>query len=332
MKKITLSHSAASKYQQCPAMYKYHYIDKIRPLVNSSALYFGSALDEALNLLLESKKEISIQVDRESTSILYQALEKFEDEWDDVFESDSIEYFKSDIDLSLLDNSTIKDLKVFDPEVSDHDKFIKECFDIIKNKNKLSEKDKILYNRIAWECLNSKGKMLIKAYNEHIMPCIHTVFDIQKKVELPDKEGNLLVGYIDAIVSFIESPDRKVVLDNKTSSKSYKSDSVSTSNQLATYCEHEDIEWAAYAVLEKEIRKRNPRVRTQLIIDKVSEKTIDETFDLYDNVLDGISSSKFDKNYDSGCFFFGKPCPYYAYCRSNGEDIKGLENGYIRES
>lgn len=329
---IRLSHSAASKYEQCPAMYKYHYIDKIRPIVNSSALYFGSAIDEAFNILLESKKEISIQVNKEDLSVLQQAIQKFEDEWDDSFESDCIEYFKSDIDLSLLNESIIKDLKVFDPDVSDHEEFIKECSNILKSKNKLSKEDQILYNRIAWECLNVKGKMLIKAYYKDILPQIYKVFDIQKKVELPDENKNLLVGYIDAIVSFIDSPEKKVILDNKTSSKPYKQDSVANSPQLATYCEHENIEWGAYAVVEKQIRKREPKTRTQLIIDKVSEKILDETFEMYDNVLEGIENKEFDKNYDSGCFFFGKPCSYYAYCKSNGENKQGLKDGSTRKA
>jgi hypothetical protein len=329
---IKLSHSAASKYEQCPAMYKYHYIDKIRPIINSSALYFGSALDEAFNVLLESKMEISIQVDKEHTSLLQQAIQKFEDEWDDSYDSNNIEYFKSDIDLSLLDEPTIKDLKVFDPEVSDHDAFIKECFSILSNKNTLSEEDRKLYNMIAWNCLNVKGKMLIEAYHKDILPQIAKVFDIQKKVELPDDNGNVLIGYIDAVVSFIDAPDRKVVLDNKTSSKAYKQDSVANSPQLATYCEYEQTEWGAYAVVEKTIRKREPKTRTQLIIDKLPENTIDETFNSYNNVLEGITSSSFEKNYDSGCFFFGKPCSYYAYCRSNGENKKGLKNVSTRKA
>lgn len=322
---IKLSHSASDKYEKCPALYKYHYIDRIRPVKKGSALFFGSALDEAFNVLLDSKKEISVFKKDDGTSVLQAAIQKFEDEWDDQCDSDCIDYFKSDIDLSLLDDSIKKDLTVFDPEVEDHEAFLKECFSILKDKNKLSKEDQVLYNRIAWECLNVKGKMLVKAYYEDILPQIAKVFDIQKKIELPDEDGNLIIGYIDAIVSFIDAPDKKVVLDNKTSSKPYKDDSVATSPQLGTYCEAEDIELGAYAVVEKHIRKREPRTRTQLIIDKVEENTIDETFKKYDNVLDGIQKEQFDKNYDSGCYFFGRPCDYYSYCRSNGENKNGLE-------
>lgn len=245
--------------------------------------------------------------------------------WKKQKENPDIEYFKSDIDLSILDENQIESLKKFDPEVEDHETFIEECFAIIKKKEKLSEEDQKLYNRIAWECLYSKGLMLIEAYNNDIMPQIHTVFEIQKKIELTDDNGNTVIGYIDAIVSFIDAPDRKVILDNKTSSKAYDADSVLESPQLATYCEAEQIEYGAYAVVEKTIRKKEPRTRSQLIIDKIPEKTIDETFEMYDTVLEGIKNEEFDKNYSSGCYFFGKPCPYFRYCKTNGKNMEGLE-------
>jgi thymidylate kinase len=325
MKKISLSHSAANKYEQCPAMYFYHYVERIRPIAKGSALFFGSALDEAFNVLLESKKEVITYDFDDSVSVLQHAYDEFDTQWCKQLENPNIEYFKSDIDLSLLLDIDHEALKEFDPEVGDYEAFISECFDLIKSKQTLCDEDQRLYNRIAWNSLYRKGMMMVEAYHDNILPQIHTVFDIQKKVELPDENENMLIGYIDAIVSFIDSPDRKVVLDNKSSSKAYPEDSVANSPQLGTYCEHEGSEWGAYAVVEKGIRKREPRTRTQLIIDKVSEKTIDETFEMYDNVLDGIENGEFEKNYDSGCYFFGRPCDYYAYCRSNGKVKKGLE-------
>lgn len=325
MKKIQLSHSASEKFLECGMKYKIHYIDRVRPVKMGSALYFGVAIDEALNVLLEAKKQIVTYDFDESVSILQHALDEFDTQWRKQLENPNIEYFKSDIDLNILDEEVEHMLKAFDPEVENHEEFIEECFAILKARDQMSEEDQLLYNRIAWHCLYRKGIMLIEAYEKDILPQIHTVFDIQKKVELPDDDGNIIIGYIDAIVSFIDAPDKKVVLDNKTSSKPYKDDSVAESPQLATYCEHEDIEYGAYAVVEKKIRKREPKTRTQLIIDKIPEKTFDNTFEKYDNVLEGIQNEEFDKNYDSGCFSFGRPCDYYAYCRSDGKNMNGLE-------
>jgi hypothetical protein len=47
-----ISHSAWNKYQTCPRMYKLHYIEKLRPTGKTSALLFGTAVDEGLNSLL----------------------------------------------------------------------------------------------------------------------------------------------------------------------------------------------------------------------------------------------------------------------------------------
>ena len=322
MKKINLSHSACDKYIKCPAMYKHHYIDRVRPIGKGSALFFGSAMDEALNVLLGTMQMVGKVY---PANIINIAVSTFVDEWAKCIENPDIEYFKSDIDFSLITESDIEDLIELDPEVTDHFEFLEECYAILKKKEKLEDLDKILYNRIAWYSLLEKGKLLIVAYYDDILPQIHTVFDIQKKIELPDGKGNTIIGYIDAIVSFIDAPDRKVVLDNKTSSSTYKSDSVSLSTQLATYCEAEEIDYGAYGVVEKKIRKRIPRTRTNLIIDKIPEKLLDETFEMYDNVLEGIQNEEFDKNYESGCFFYGKPCPYFKYCKSNGKIMDGLE-------
>lgn len=338
MKKIRLSHSAANKYTNCPAMYKYHYIDRIRPIAKGSALFFGNAIDDALNDILMFK-HVDVKKITKKKDPLKVALNKFETLWESQFDSKNIEYFKSDIlvdkkkekgkyvkfELDKEFEPFLEEISIFDQEITDHNAFMQECFEILEAKDTLAEDDKELYNCIAWFSLLIKGRMMIEAYYRDIYPQIHTVFDVQKKIELPDEDGNIIIGYIDAIVSFVEAPNVKVNLDNKTSSKPYKEDSVALSPQLGTYCEAEDIERGAYAVMEKDIRKRDPRARTQLIIDKVSEKTLDETFELYENVLEGIQNEEFEKNYDSGCYFFGRTCEYYAYCRSNGKNKKGLE-------
>ena len=44
-----ISYSAWNKWHTCPHMYKLHYVDKIRPTTSSSALLFGSAIDDVLN-------------------------------------------------------------------------------------------------------------------------------------------------------------------------------------------------------------------------------------------------------------------------------------------
>lgn len=53
---INLSFSAAQRYILSPRAWFNHYVLKLRPIKQSSALVFGSALDEAFNSLLNDKK------------------------------------------------------------------------------------------------------------------------------------------------------------------------------------------------------------------------------------------------------------------------------------
>lgn len=330
-KKIQLSHSAADKYETCPAMYKFHYIDKIRPEEAGSALFLGSAIDEALNrMLLEKKKKLS---EDEKKMMEKTPEEHFLDNFRtfkhngkeiDIRTSPLAKYFKSDLDTSVLEDDDYEKLIEFDPEIEDHEAYIEEIQGFIKDNQELEEQDKRLYNFICWLSLRKKGLMLIDAYRQDILPLIHETISIQQRVHLPNNNGDFILGFIDAVVTFTDNPNRKVVLDNKTSSKAYKDDSVSLSPQLATYCEFMELDYAAYAVVEKKLRKREPRTRTQLIVDKVAENTYDETFDKYEKVLNGIKNGEFEKNYDSGCFFYGSRCPYYRYCRSDGKIMDGL--------
>ena len=329
---IKLSYSAVQKYLFCPALYSHHYIDRIRPINVGSPLPFGSALDDAFGRLKFEKKDTLTS--KEKKLINKSAEEVFIDSFNSfnynnrnllLATDNRIVYNKADIDLSLLNEQDHKILSDFDPEVEDYNKFIEESFAILKSKKDLEDKDRKLYNYIAYLSLYRKGLMLIDAYRKDILPKIHKVYDLQKKIELPDNNGNVIIGYIDAIVSFVDNPEIKVVLDDKTSSKPYAMDSVLKSHQLATYAEAELLDYGAYAVAEKLIRKRKPRARTQLIIDKIPEETYDKTFKEYSKVLKGIQNKKFNKNYDSGCFQFGQVCPYYSYCRTNGKNKKGLE-------
>lgn len=331
MSKTRLSHSAAEKYRTCSEMYRLHYIDKIRPDSAGSALFFGGAIDEGLNRLLLEKKPNLTKEEKELMKKTPEEvfLENFREfklngEIIDIRQSEKAEYFKSDLDTSVLEDDDYEKLREFDPEVEDHEAYIEQIQESIKNKETLAPEDKRLYNFICWLSLRKKGLMLIEAYRQDIFPEIHTVFSIQERVHLPNDNGDYIIGFIDAVVSFNDAPERKVVLDNKTSSTKYKDDSVKTSPQLATYNEFMGLDYAAYAVVEKKLRKKEPRTRTQLIIDKVAESTYDETFDMYEDVLMGIKNEEFEKNYESGCFQFGRPCPYYRYCRSEGKVMDGL--------
>jgi hypothetical protein len=93
---IKLSNTAINLYNQCSYCWYLHYKENIRPVRTSSALVFGSALDNALNELLKTKN-------------LQDAQRIFQMEWQNYHTDENITYFKSDLDEELLEyNDTIK--------------------------------------------------------------------------------------------------------------------------------------------------------------------------------------------------------------------------------
>jgi len=328
---VRLSHSASQKYQGCAYQYKLHYIDRLRSAYIGSALIFGTALDDAFSRLLLEKKRTLSDADRllmvptaKETFLSSMSKTFLNNGYLDVDKSSQIKYFKSDCDVSLLSDTNRQQVSDhagemgFDVDPDNIEQFVEE-FRAIKypeNENEIS-----VYNYICWLSLVKKGLLLIDSYVENVIPKIHEVFDIQKEICLPDEDGNGVIGYIDIIASFTDEPDKVYIVDNKTSSSKYPENAVLESEQLATYCEHEQVFDAAYIVVEKKLRKRDPRTRIQIIRDVMPEEQIDNTFDKLTEVFHNINEGKFEQNWDS-CFQFGQPCPYYKYCR--GGDLKGL--------
>ena len=328
---MRLSHSSSEKYGTCPKMWYLHYRERLRSTTIGSALLIGSAMDDAFGRLLLDKKKSLTDSDKllmnatpEETFISSMSKVFLNGEYIDVAESSQLRYYKSDCDTSLL-NEQDKDAIVdfgnelgFDFNLDGIDEFVKE-FQAIKSPENIDEIR--LYNNICYKSWIRKGLILIDAYRRDVLPQIHEVFEIQKEISLPDGEGNEVVGYIDIIASFVDEPDKKYIIDNKTSSRKYPEDAVLTSNQLATYCEHEQIYDAAFIVVEKKLRKRSPITRIQILRDKMPQEHVEETFDNLQEVFYNIKERKFEENWDS-CFQYGQPCPYYYYCR--GGSLKNL--------
>lgn len=81
-----VSHTQREAYELCPYKYKLRYVERYKSSIQSSALVFGNALDNALNDLLLGKDTCH------ST---------FDSEWNKCADL-NIEYYSSDLDVSLL--------------------------------------------------------------------------------------------------------------------------------------------------------------------------------------------------------------------------------------
>lgn len=261
-----LSYSAREKYEQCPYKYYLHYVMKYRSSLQSSALCFGNALDLSLNNLLEGKQDYH---------------EVFDSEWS-KYKDVSIEYYKSDLDTSLLSEQ--------------------EIALPIQEQNFLS--------------LQRKGHKLLDSYQKEIMPRIKQVISIQEEMTIAgyDDEGKItddsIYGKLD-LIAMIEDEHgvvHKALLDNKTTSEPYPKNAVQKKDQLALYAAgFSDIEWFGYLTLNKK------NFKTQIILDKIDDSKRQEVLNKFIDTLTKVKEEQFEKNVKS-CYAFGRRCEFWTHC------------------
>jgi hypothetical protein len=332
-KPIRLSHSAVSMHSQCGYKYKLHYIDRLRPIKQGSALVFGSAMDLALNELIISKDLAKAEAIFDKNM----HFAKINDEIVHVPESRNIKYSKADLDTEIL---TPDDLK------------------LNKDPN--------------WLSLRRKGLILLKAYQEQVLPKIKEVICLQKEINLQNEDGDTVIGFLDLAV--IWEDGKRYILDNKTASRRYDENAVEQSQQLSLYfhAEQEEmkLDGAGFIVMLKEINKNrkkicavcgfdgsgtryktcnneilhkhpalvddavegrcdgewihsiNPTGDIQILLGKVSPQMEDTVINTFDEACTGIKSGVFEKNLNS-CFN-PYPCAFRKWCL-NGDGSELLQ-------
>lgn len=309
---IKLSYSANNKYKQSPFAWFCHYMLRLREERMGSALAFGAAMDKGLNTLLMSKSpKTELPVTPEQEFLNAFELVEYNGETLDLRSSDKIKWLKSDLDESVL-----------------------------------IEEDKELLDkayRIEYVCMRRKGLMMIEAYKEQILPHIKEVVSIQDYVSIPNEYGDEVIGYIDFVAKFFVNKkasnyetfkhlekynDKIITFDNKTSSMTYKPDSVAKSDQLGTYFEWpgNKSDFAGYIVIPKKIRKQKlPLIPIDIIIDSVEDEVREATFQSYSDTIEGIKTGQFPC-YGDACRRSTFGCCYAVYCASGGKDTTGLVN------
>ena len=147
------------------------------------------------------------------------------------------------------------------------------------------------------------------------MPQIHEVFSIQETVTLPNGSGDEITGIIDFTASFTDDPSTIYVVDNKTASQAYKDKDLDESEQLHLYAYYKELKNIAYIVMGKTIRKKKePRVKIDILRGETDDDFTDALLDDYQVVLEDIRAEKFEPNFASKCSFWFKPCEYYDIC------------------
>jgi hypothetical protein len=370
-KGLIISHSAIEKYKTCPAMYKLHYIDKIRSDKIGSALLFGNALDITLNCLLaiklvEPTEDACDDIDKLKNlfdqNFTYQMINK---ELEDVRTSHFIDYYSSDFDPYVLRDDDYTSLERFIRNAGYEDQEVFDLYDTvsskIKNKTKINSVELSYYNYCSWLSLRRKAHLMLEHYKEEIMPEIIRVHSIQRKVELPNADGDIYTGCID-FEAEMRGHEGIITMDNKTSSRPYKIEDIQDEKQLLGYDEFTQNGKGGYIVLLKKMKynksaeciecgsiterpvrscpetltgkmrcggelviHREPYVQHQILVDNINNEKKDLHFEEICGIIDNIEQQKFEENRDS-CFQYGKKCIYYDYCRSNKNkrNTKGL--------
>lgn len=260
-----LSHSSARMLSECGRKYKFHYVDRLREYNSSAALVFGSAIDSAINHLLEH---------RDVTA----AIAAFNKAWlnarvaGDRAESflptnERIVYAKSDFDRDLLQEA---DYEFISNEmgIQNEPKLLFSMFQDAQDMkmsmgfNKMASGARRIHNLFYWVCLRHKGALMVDAYFKKVLPRIKEVHAVQKAIELEDDKGNKITGFIDAIVTWEDG--KKYVVDTKTSSIEYSRDAAKVSQQLILYYHAEKEEYGldgvGFVVLRKGIIKNKTKV------------------------------------------------------------------------
>jgi len=332
MKKIKLSHSKTNKYIECPKRYELHYEKRIRSKVYGSPLFFGSAIDNALNrLLLDKKKELNAEEQSEMEftpeEILNRDLKSAEYNGETIVLKDyeHLQFSKADFDWAVF---TDEDKENLGEDKEYWTSFVEWYHAELRKKTpEFDLEDTLKFNSVNLACLYRKGMMILEVYRDDIMPQILEVISVQKAINLPNNSGDEIVGLIDFEAIFVDEPEVIYIVDNKTSSKAYKDKDLVESDQLHTYAEAQERTHIAYIVCEKNIRKRDPRVRINTLRGKINDETMEKTFDKYKNTLYSIREEEFNPDYDSGCKFFGRRCIYYDICHNEkmGDKLVKLE-------
>ena len=294
MSGIKLSHTAKEKYIQSPRAYFLHYHLYLREAKLGSPLFFGTLIEKGIDALFAGKTL------EEAQQIFRDNFQRYQvnGQWVSLATSPLVRYSKADLDLDVFTEEELKEIVKKPVNVQSH------------------------------ASLMRKGEMMLAAYHRDILPRIKKVIATQVYFSIKNETGDEITGFADVICEWEDG--RIVLFDHKTSAGKYEEDVVTAGDkgkQTAIYFEAfketYKLDAVGFIVLEKKIRKKEPRARTQVILDIPSPEIIEATYTEFDDVLQNIKMANFPCAAPA-CDVFGQKCCYAKYCASGGSDMTGL--------
>ena len=361
---LKISYSSANRFKECPT--KYYLAKKYQAVKKPSAFGFGSAIEEGVTEMITSRD-------------LSRAINMFARHWqfergstkNPILDNPDIEYYDSDIALELVANEVPWANKAKEELIPDMiaswDSAFKLCQEKVEAK-KATLEEAAYMNRIFWYSCLLRGKLMLQAFYNEVLPTIEDFVYLdgkpmsQYKISMEDAEGNVIEGYIDYVLK-LKGFSRPVIIDCKTAGKPYDKHKMVSSDQLKTYAAYLDDVLGpcdtGYMVLLKAIRfekscpecevpldfapqskkckvhkvdlEREPFAGTQVLTHSFSPKELDSVLVDYENIIKAIKSEIEFKN-ASQCMNFNRPCEFYDICwkNKNPEEINTLtiKKGY----
>lgn len=267
MKKIRLSNSQRSLYTLCGKKYFYKYIKKLRPRAKGSALFFGSAFDEASDVFFGG-------------GTLEDSKEKFTEEWMRHEGNLNVKFAKADYvdkilqetDVAKLDMAAdnLPESKEISTFLNDRDskglvKALIKARDNKYNKRKMKKAEDLFISYSNFLCMNRKGHIMLDSFHKNIMPHVTKVHGSQAPIDIKHPSGHSIIGYIDLLCEMegYELPNGKkikagqlVVADVKSAGAfSWKKhDHIHESDQLDTYLISEKVQEMSHELSGEETK------------------------------------------------------------------------------
>lgn len=350
-----LSFSQVSLWAECGKKYDLRYNKKYKNKWSHSALCFGTAIDEGLNVLLNTRDVVKAK-EAFNKSWAFQFINK---KYTSLIDCPTLVYADKDFDVELLDDSDLLKIKSLSTE-GNNPELVKLEVERIKDQKstygieRVSVEDVNTLNTCQWLSLRRKGEVMLDSYNKEIMPKIRRVLAVQHRFELGNPEGDTVLAFADAIVEWIDGSI--ILIDNKTSSREYEKDQASRSQQLIIYYhqlkDEFKIDKVGFIVLNKAIRKNktkictvcgfdgsggrhatcpeltpkrccgawltklNPDCYIQQVINTVTSTAEDLVIDSFDEVNEAIKNKVFYKNLKA-CVQGPIICEFYDVCWHN---------------
>lgn len=260
-----LSHSQIRLYTECGKKYEYYYKQRLRERTKSSALFFGTAIDKAVEAVVKDPT-----VDEYAVFDAAWATQDINGALVSLVDSLSVNYSKADFDDELL---TEQDLVLLVAKIQEllpalYEESQQEVREVVARCQSFKSQqphrvfrkaENIILNLASWLSLRRKGHVMLKTHREQILPRIKKVHGTQLEISLVNDSGDSVLGYADGLFDWDEEGN-KILFDYKTSSIKYDDDSVSVSPQLALYCHALGLKKAGFIVFNKAIQKNRKKI------------------------------------------------------------------------